>query len=425
MIQPLQAIRGMNDLLPEKMPYWQVLEAACAAVASSYGYREVRFPLVELTALFKRTIGQETDIVSKEMYTFDDRNGESLSLRPEGTAGCVRMGIEHSLFYRQIQRFWYLGPMFRHERPQKGRYRQFYQFGVETFGISGAAIDAEIIALSYRLWQQLGLENHIHLQLNSLGTLEVRSAYRKALVEYFSQYKSQLEDESLRRLETNPLRILDSKEPNLQDLIYNAPTLIDYLDAASQQHWNKLQQYLKSLNIPFTINPHLVRGLDYYSSTVFEWVTEALGAQGTVCAGGRYDVLVEQLGGQPTPAIGFAMGLERIVLLLEKLREYHYAPDIYWVLFGEAAVEKGLVLAEQLRSEIPKIKIVLNVSGGGFKSQFKRADKSGARWALIIGEDELANDHVSIKDLRGSVGQTTVSMGQVIPFMQNQSMLNN
>jgi len=315
--------------------------------------------------------------------------------------------------------------MFRHERPQKGRYRQFYQFGIEAFGMSEAAIDAEIIAFGYRLWQRLGLQDHIHLQLNSLGTLEVRSAYRKALIAYFSQHKSRLENENLRRLETNPLRILDSKDPNLQDLISGAPTLIDYLDAASEQHWDKLQHYLKALNIPFTVNPHLVRGLDYYSSTVFEWVTEALGVQGTVCAGGRYDVLVEQLGGQPTPAIGFAMGLERVVLLLEKLQDYHYAPDIYWVLFGEAAVEKGLIVAEQLRSEIPKIKVVLNVSGGSFKTQFKRADKSGARWALIVGEDELVSDHVSIKDLRGSMGQTTVSIDQIIPFIQNQLILKN
>lgn len=420
MSKKLQAIRGMNDILPEATPYWRLLEEACKAIASAYGYHEVRFPIVELTALFKRTIGEDTDVVSKEMYTFNDRNGDSLTLRPEGTAGCVRMGIEQGLLYNQVQRLWYMGPMFRHERPQKGRCRQFHQFGVEAFGMSDADIDAEIIAMSYRLWQQLGLQDQIRLELNNLGTLGARATYQKELVVYFSDHQSQLDENSKRRLETNPLRILDSKNPDMRELILNAPILIDYLDAESRVHLDKLQSYLNALDIPYEINPHLVRGLDYYGSTVFEWVTDALGAQGTVCAGGRYDVLVEQLGGKPSSAVGFAIGLERMVLLLEQTRECRFAPDIYFVLFGDVAAEKGLVLAEQLRTEIPRISIEVNTSGGSFKSQFKRADKSGARWAFVIGDDELANNTVSIKDLREDVEQKTMPIDKLVDFIQGE-----
>lgn len=417
----LQAIRGMNDILPEATPYWRALEEICASVAAAYGYQEVRFPILEFTALFQRTIGEETDIVSKEMFTFEDRSGDSLTLRPEGTAGCVRMGLEQHLIDRnQIQRFWYMGPMFRHERPQKGRYRQFYQFGIEAFGMADAAIDAEIIAFSYRLLQQLGLQDQIRLEINSLGSLGSRATYRQELVAYFYAHQDQLDEDSQRRLETNPLRILDSKNPEMRNLIDNAPMLLDYLDPESQLHFDQLQNYLDALNIPFEINSHLVRGLDYYGSTVFEWITDALGAQGTVCAGGRYDTLVEQLGGKSMPAIGFAMGLERVVLLLEKIRKYRYTPDIYFVLFGESAIQKGLVVAEALRSKLPNIAIEVNVVGGSLKNQFKRADKSGARWAFIMGDDELANNTVSIKNLREDIEQKTLTIDALASFIQGE-----
>ncbi|MCB1827468.1 MAG: histidine--tRNA ligase [Coxiellaceae bacterium] len=420
MSKKLQAVRGMYDILPDATPYWRTIEEACVAAASAYGYREIRFPIVEQTALFKRTIGEETDVVSKEMYTFEDRNGDSLTLRPEGTAGCVRMGIEQSLLYNQIQRFWYSGPMFRHERPQKGRCRQFHQFGIEAFGMSGPDIDAEIIALSYRLFKQLGLQDQIRLEINNLGTLAARATYREALVSYLLEHKSQLDEDSLRRLETNPLRILDSKNPAMHELILKAPSLIDFLDEESLRHFEKLQSLLTVLNIPFEINPHLVRGLDYYGSTVFEWVTDALGAQGTVCAGGRYDVLVEQLGGKPTPAVGFAMGYERMVLLLEEIRDCHFIPDVYFVLCGDAAVEKGLVLAEQLRDKNSQVTIEVDVSGGSLKAQFKRADKSGARWAFVIAEDELANNSVSIKDLREGTEQQALAVDALNEFLKGE-----
>jgi histidyl-tRNA synthetase len=418
---PLKAIRGMNDLLPETMPYWQLVEAACQKVARAYAYREVRMPIVESTALFKRTIGEETDIIGKEMYTFDDRNGESLSLRPEGTAGCVRMGIQQGLLYHQLQRFWYLGPMFRHEKPQKGRYRQFYQFGIEAFGFSQPDIDAEVIALSYRLWQELGLQDTIKLEINNLGSAQSRAQYRQVLVEYFTQHHADLDEDSQRRLTTNPLRILDSKNPKMQDMIRQAPTLIEHMDDDSKAHFEKLQVYLKALNIPYTINPHLVRGLDYYGLTVFEWVTDALGAQGTVCAGGRYDVLVEQLGGKSTPAVGFAMGLERIVLLLQDAQQHQFTPDIYCVLVGDAAVEKGLQVAECLRQQIPGIAVEMNASGGSMKSQFKRADKSQAKWAVIIGEDELTNNTITIKSLKEKSEQQTLSVEALVTMIQGEN----
>lgn len=416
----IKAIRGMNDILPTDTPYWQLLEHVCSDAAMSYGYQEVRFPIVEQTALFKRTIGEETDIVSKEMYTFEDRNGDSLTLRPEGTAGCVRMGIEQGLLYNQIQRLWYLGPMFRHERPQKGRYRQFHQFGLEAFGIADPAIDAEIIALSYRLLTRLGLRKQVKLELNSLGSLASRDAYRRTLVDYFRKHQEILDPDSKRRLESNPLRILDSKNPELQGLIKSAPILSDYLDKPSREHFDCLRGYLDAMDIPYQLTPHLVRGLDYYGSTVFEWTTDMLGSQGAVCAGGRYDGLVEQLGGKSTPAIGFAMGLERMVLLLQQLKQPKSGVDIYLVLLGEEATKKGLMIAEFLRGEFPGLTVESNVSGGNFKAQFKRADKSGARWAFILGEDEVAANRISIKSLREQTEQITIASEDLALFIQGE-----
>jgi len=408
----------MNDIIPESTAYWQWLENHCRDIANRYAYREIRFPILEQTALFKRTIGEDTDIIGKEMYTFEDRNGDSLSLRPEGTAGCVRAGIEQSLLYNQIQRLWYLGPMFRREKPQKGRYRQFHQFGAEAYGMSGPDVDVELIALSKRLWESLGLQDQVRLEINSLGTKTSRDNYRGVLVDYFKAHQAQLDEDSQRRLTTNPLRILDSKNPEMQQLIANTPTLTEYLDEASQTHFDGLRRMLDAMGIAYTVNPHLVRGLDYYGFTVFEWVTDALGAQGTVCAGGRYDVLVEQLGGKATPAVGFAMGLERLVLLLETLQTRSSAPDVYMVLVGDTAAAQGMLLAEQLRGALPNLSVECNCSGGSFKSQFKRADKSGARYALIIGEDELASNQIAVKDLREKVEQQNLSPDALIKFLK-------
>lgn len=418
MADTLQAIRGMNDILPEKMPYWQKIENAYRALALRYGYHEIRFPIVESTQLFKRTIGEVTDIVEKEMYTFTDRNGDSLSLRPEGTAGCVRAGIQQGLFYNQVQRLWYAGPMFRHERPQKGRYRQFFQFGLEAFGMAGPDIDVEQILFAQRLFKMLGLQDTVNLQINTLGTRTSRNAYRDVLVKYFADHINELDEDSKRRLSSNPLRILDSKNPDLQELIKNAPQLCDYLDDESSAHFKRLCELLDAVGVEYTINPQLVRGLDYYCHTVYEWVTESLGAQGTVCAGGRYDVLVEQLGGRATPACGFAFGMERAVLLMEQLGEIVSKPDVCFVLIGDAAVTKGLVLAEQLRSDMPNLKMVSNLSAGSFKSQFKRADKSGARWALIIADEELENKTLSLKDLRGDTPQQSMSYEQLLQTLR-------
>lgn len=413
----VQAIRGMNDFLPSHTIYWQKIEQCLMQIARSYGYSEIRFPIVERTALFKRSIGEATDIVEKEMYTFEDRNGDSLTLRPEGTAGCVRAGIEQGLLYNQIQRLWYLGPMFRHERPQKGRYRQFHQFGIEAFGMAGPDIDAEIILLSARIWKQLGLEKYLKLQLNSLGTAESRNRYREALVKYFSKHLELLDEDSQRRLETNPLRILDSKNPAMQTLIANAPSLVDSLDEASAQHFATLCQILTAANINYEINPRLVRGLDYYGGTVFEWVTEELGAQSAVCSGGRYDVLVELLGGKATPAIGFALGLERTVALLELVQKLEESIDAYFVVLNPQSEQKALLIAEQWRDEMPNLRIVVNCGGGNFKSQLKRADKSGAKLAFILGEEELSNNTVSIKFLREERPQLTVPVQKVNEFL--------
>lgn len=415
----LQAVRGMNDILPEQISYWQKLEAQLRELMQAYGYQEIRLPVVEKTELFKRSIGEVTDIVEKEMYTFEDRNGESLTLRPEGTAGCVRAGIEHGLFYNQIQKLWYHGPMFRHERPQKGRYRQFYQFGVEVFGLTGPDIDAELIMLTARLWRKLGLQAKVKLQLNSLGTIAARAQYRESLVAYLTDHYEQLDEDSRRRLASNPLRILDSKNPALQSILAHAPKLTEYLDAESKEHFQVLCDLLDKAEISYQVNPYLVRGLDYYGKTVFEWVTAELGAQGTVCAGGRYDMLVEQLGGKPTPAVGFALGIERLVGLLELIGSGlpHQSLDAYLILAGSQAEQYGLAFAEQLRNQLPQLKLFCHCGGGSFKAQFKRADKSGARLALILGDDEIANKAITIKWLREDKPQETVAQSEIINYL--------
>lgn len=418
MSQTIQAIRGMNDILPEEIPYWEFLENGVRAVITSYGYREIRLPIVEQTTLFKRTIGEATDIVEKEMYTFADRNGDSLTLRPEGTAGCVRACIEHGLLHNQIQRLWYWGPMFRHERPQKGRYRQFYQIGVEAYGMKDPEIDVELILLSYRVFKKLGLSEHVELQINTLGNRESRLAYRQKLTDYFRHHFAALDEDSQRRLTTNPLRILDSKNPDMQTLIANAPKLIDELDEVSKNYFNKLCALLTHAKIPYVINPTLVRGLDYYGHTVFEWVTNKLGAQGTVCAGGRYDDLIQQLGGPQTPAIGFAMGLERLVLLLQATRECKMAPHIYVMFDSEAAVQFGLNMIEQVREALPRVIIEMHLAGGSFKSQFKRADKSGAKWAIIIGADEVKENLMSLKNLRQEMPQRRLNVAELISYLK-------
>ncbi len=417
-ISKIQCIRGMHDILPEQSPVWQFFEDTIKKVLKSYAYNEIRMPIVESTDLFCRSIGEVTDIVEKEMYTFEDRNGDSLTLRPEGTASCVRAGIQHGLFHNQQQRLWYTGPMFRHERPQKGRYRQFHQVGVETYGMASPEIDAELILMSARFWALLGLKD-IRLELNTLGSSESRAEYRQILVDYLSQYKSQLDEDSLRRLESNPLRILDSKNPDLQGIIEAAPKLMDYLDAESKAHFEQLTYILDKAGIKYNINTRLVRGLDYYCKTVFEWVTDALGAQGTVCAGGRYDGLVEQLGGRATPAAGFAMGVERLVSLLEDSGvQVDNTADIYIVLQGDHAQLDGLPIVETIRDQLPGLLIQTNCGGGSFKSQIKKADKSGARIALILGEDELQSNSISIKMLRDKVEQKTVLQNELVGVLK-------
>ncbi len=411
----IQAIRGMNDLFPPAIDYWQKVENALKAVVSTYGYQEIRSPLLEKTELFKRSIGEVTDIVEKEMYTFDDRGGESLTLRPEATAGCVRAGIEQGLLYHQLQKFWYLGPMFRYERPQKGRYRQFYQFGAEAFGFKGPDIDAEILLMTARLFKMLGLSK-LTLQINSLGSLEARNRYKTLLVDFLLQHQQELDEDSQKRLHRNPLRILDSKNPAMQSLIAKAPQLIDYLDEDSKQHFESLCAVLKMAEIRYEINPRLVRGLDYYNKTVFEWVTDELGAQGTVCGGGRYDSLVEQLGGSPTYAVGFSLGLERLVELVmaDEANLTLRQDDVYVILASEAATAVALVVAEKLRTVFPQWKIITSCGGGSLKAQFKRADKSGAKWAIVIGDDEIAQEKLTLKTLRESSEQELLSLPELI-----------
>jgi histidyl-tRNA synthetase len=404
----IQSIRGMSDILPSETLQWQYLESCVRDVLSRYGYREIRFPIVEHTDLFKRSIGEVTDIVEKEMYTFEDRNGDSLTLRPEGTASCVRACDQNGLLYNQIQRLWYTGPMFRHERPQKGRLRQFHQIGVETFGMAGPDIDAELILLTARLWRELGISDALTLELNSIGNSGSRANYRQALVDYLTGFKDQLDDDSKRRLESNPLRVLDSKDPKTRELLVAAPVLCDYLDDVSRSHFEGLCARLDAAGVSYILNPQLVRGLDYYGLTVFEWTTDKLGAQGTVCAGGRYDGLVEQLGGKATPAVGFAMGIERLVLMLETLDvmpERQAQADVFIVSVGEKADIEALKIAEQLRDAMPAVKVLVNCGGGSFKSQFKKADKSGASVAVVLGEDELQGGEAAVKPLRAGQGE--------------------
>ena len=406
----IRAIRGMNDILPDQTPYWQMLEETVSGLLASYGYGEIRLPLVEQSELFSRGIGEVTDIVEKEMYSFPDRKGDSLSLRPEGTAGCVRAAIQHSML-NTPQRLWYTGPMFRYERPQKGRQRQFHQIGVEAFGIATPDIDAEIILLCARLWRLMGLGDSVQLQLNSIGSSESRARYKTALVEFLGQHRDQLDEDSQRRLDTNPLRILDSKNADTQALLDGGPSLADYLDEESTADFARLCELLSAAGVPFTINPRLVRGLDYYNKTVFEWVTDRLGAQGTICAGGRYDGLVEQLGGKSTPGVGFAMGMERLVLLLIELGKQQASQavaDVYAVAVGEQSYATALACIEALRDALPTLRIVQHAGGGSFKSQMKKADKSGARVALIWGEDEVAAGSVTLKTLRGQSEQQSL-----------------
>jgi len=414
--QRIKAIRGMNDILPQDSPVWQFLESRVRQLLSQYGYGEIRLPIVEYTDLFKRSIGEVTDIVEKEMYTFEDRNGESLTLRPEGTASCVRAGEEHGLLYNQVQRLWYTGPMFRYEKPQKGRYRQFHQIGVETFGMGTPDIDAELIIMTARLWRELGISDRVTLQLNSLGSNAARAEFRAALVAFLQEHREQLDEDSKRRLESNPLRVLDSKDHGTQAVLKNAPSLLDFLDAESRDHFEQLKAMLTAAGVKFEINPRLVRGLDYYCKTVFEWVTSALGAQGTVCAGGRYDGLVEQLGGKATPAVGFAMGMERLVLLLDTAGVVQHltpAPDVYVVSEDATA---ALLLAESLRDQAPSLKVQCHCGGGKFKKQLKKADDIGARFALILGESEISSGQVGIKFLREAREQITLSQTQLHTF---------
>ncbi|QDP00390.1 histidine--tRNA ligase [Thalassotalea sp. PS06] len=422
MSKAIQAIRGMNDCLPGETEKWQRVEQVLRKVASNYGYSEIRMPVVESTALFKRGIGEVTDIVEKEMYTFEDRNGDSLTLRPEGTASCVRAGNQHGLLYNQEQRLWYMGPMFRHERPQKGRYRQFHQFGLESFGIGSADIDAEVIILSARLWRELGIEEFVTLELNSLGSNEARAEYRQALVEFLTQHQEKLDDDSRRRMHSNPLRVLDSKNPDVQALLVDAPKLSEYLDAESAEHFADVCKRLDAAGISYRLNDKLVRGLDYYNRTVFEWVTESLGAQGTVCAGGRYDGLVEQLGGKATPAVGFALGIERLVLLLsslDKFNDLRPAADVYVVSMGDAAEMAALSLSEQWRDAVPGIRIQTHCGGGKFQKQLKRADKSGAEIAIILGESEVEQQTVTVKYLRQQKEQVSLPFEQVAVLLTN------
>ncbi|HFG1859558.1 histidine--tRNA ligase [Vibrio cholerae] len=418
MAKTIQAIRGMNDCLPTQSPLWQKVEGVVKNVISAYGYSEVRMPIVEMTHLFSRAIGEVTDVVEKEMYTFEDRNGDSLTLRPEGTAGCVRSGIENGLLYNQEQRLWYMGPMFRHERPQKGRYRQFHQCGVEVFGLDGPDVDAELIMMTARLWRELGIAQHVRLELNSIGSLEARANYRTALIDHLEQYQNVLDEDCKRRMYTNPLRVLDSKNPDVQAILGDAPQLSDYLDAESKQHFAGLCELLDAAGIEYTVNQRLVRGLDYYNRTVFEWITESLGSQGTVCGGGRYDGLVEQLGGKPTPAVGFAMGLERLVLMMETLgnTDVRRSVDVYMVTAGEGTMMAGMKLAEQLREQVPGLRVMTHFGGGNFKKQFKRADKVGAAIALVLGEDEVAAQTVVVKDLAGGE-QNTVAQAEVAKLL--------
>ena len=406
----IKAIRGMHDTLPDISTTWHYLEHCVREILATYGYQEIRLPILEKTELFERSIGETSDIVTKEMYTFEDRNSDHLTLRPEGTAGCVRAVLEHGLIQSPALRLWYSGPMFRHERPQKGRTRQFHQIGVEAFGLPGPDIDAELIIMCTRIWNRLQL-NDLRLEINSLGSTDTRKKYRNILVDYFNSHKDQLDDDDLNRLENNPLRILDSKNPEMKDLVNKAPSITDSMDSESQNHFQDLLQLLDSVDIRYQINPRLVRGLDYYNRTVFEWITEKLGAQGTVCGGGRYDGMVKHFGGPSTPGIGFSMGLERLVYLIEKQENQRFATknsDIYFVIASNEAQGTAIKLAEKIRNELPEVRLLMHCGGGSFKSQFKKADKSGALIALILGDDELQQQRIGIKHLRDDKAQQEV-----------------
>lgn len=420
MSKKIQAIRGMNDTLPQQTFNLRWLEQQLTDTMLRYGYEEIRFPIIENTALFTRSIGEITDIVEKEMYTFTDLNGDSLSLRPEGTASCVRACLQHSLLHNQTQKLWYMGPMFRHERPQKGRYRQFNQFGVECFGIEGTAIELELLLMCQTFWRLLGLQDTVKLEINSLGTLDERSEHRKALIDYFKSHYQLLDEDSQRRLEKNPLRILDSKNTQMANLIAAAPKLSDYFQSHSAQLFQQLSSGLTELGIDYEVNPRLVRGLDYYGNTVFEWTTDLLGAQSTVCAGGRYDGLVEQIGGRATPAVGFAMGIERLALLIDALDGYKPQRPIKlgFITQGPQSVLKALALADDIRQAISDCEITTNCKQASFKSQFKLADKNSTDIAIIIGDDEMANNRVGLKWLKLDKEQTTVDMNELIPRIE-------
>ena len=425
MATSIQAVRGMNDVLPTHSGLWRKVETIFSECLRDYQYQEIRLPLLEYTALFQRSIGDVTDIVEKEMYTFLDRNSESITLRPEGTAGCVRACMEHGLFHQLPQKLWYNGPMFRYEKPQKGRYRQFHQMGVEVFGIAHVAIELELLALTWRLWERLGLRqkesNCLQLQINTLGTLSERHHYRQLLVDYLQEHFDDLDEESRRRLHRNPLRIMDSKHPGVQAVLLGAPKLQDVLGDESRQKFADLCLGLRQIGIPFSVNPFLVRGLDYYAHTVFEWVTEHLGSQATICAGGRYDNLVAQMGGTAVPAVGFAIGSERLLLLMDQFSTPDLSkntPFIYILASGEGTQLAALTLAEVLRSQFPGQGVELHTQGGSFKSQFKKANKSGARFAVIIGEQELQDNRISLKDLRSESAQITLDQTALMTYLQ-------
>ena len=409
----------MQDLLPAQKETFRAIEDMARNVLGAYGYREIGLPQLEQTALFKRLVGESTDIVEKEMYTFEDRSGDSLTLRPEGTASCVRFAEENGLLFNQVQRLWYAGPMFRYERPQKGRYRQFEQIGVECFGMAGPDIDAELLLLSARLWQQLGITDDVKLELNSLGDLAARNTFRDRLVDYLSRYEAELDEDSQRRLTTNPLRILDSKAAQTRKILADAPSLLDYLDNESRSHFEDLQLLLSDNGIGFEVNPNIVRGLDYYNRTVFEWTTTTLGSQGTICGGGRYDDLVGQLGGKPTPGVGFAMGLDRLALMLMEKREEPANADVYLVSVGEGTRGAALKLAEQLRDGLPEKRTVLHCGDGKFKSQMKKADASGAQLALILGDDEMASGRIGLKRLRETSDQIQIQQNELVSYCLN------
>ncbi len=419
MAERIRAVRGMNDVLPAESPVWQFLEDTAREVLTGYGYEEIRFPVLERTELFRGAIGDSTDVVTKEMYTFEDRSGQSLTLRPEGTAGCVRAVLEHGMLQGQAHRLWYQGPMFRHERPQKGRLRQFHQVGAEAFGLPGPDVDAELILMTARLWRRLGLDG-LKLEINTLGTPESRHRYREALVAYFEDHRGVLDEDSLRRLETNPLRILDSKNPDLAEVIAGAPEITEHLDAESASHFERFRALLDEAGVAYRVNPRLVRGLDYYTRTVFEWITDRLGAQGAVCAGGRYDGLVASQGGPDTPAVGFAMGLERLIeLLAAEGTPLDRATDAYLILLGEAAERAGPALAEKLRDRVPGLRLICNAGGGSMKAQFRRADRSGAAVALVLGESEAASGQLAVKPLRGEGGQETLDLDEAVSRIQS------